>query len=1657
MSGSPQELSSSSSAPLPDDGGLDFHKKDDIDLNDAKPTSSTDADTSTKSTQEPSDDPISSTSSDADQIRGHVTSVEEDVELEISMSQQPCGEITENVDDLVNDLETLLGESTDSFNITFKSTTRSDESVKAEIKAAAEDKGPVESTETEALYTLEAASDINEVAELIESSLPPNIESSAEVAAEKNYAEDQVEVALKTDAEVASCSASTENCDPQKDENRSDNEENATPTVTGSGASVTSEEAVVKEEEAGASEAKLDEPEVDEGPPEQETAESSYCVEPVAEDIAEKVVTENIPDKSETGVDAEQSLALEQTDEQNVEGVAVEQTTADGGLDESQAEVEDKSSTDLGAGPHIECLESLEAARDGDLEQTENIVTPSDDAENATNVTESVDQVVGESEDVEVSDPKEPADPDDDEATRLVAEQTSSVATIEEDPSELVNAAVEDEDFVAEALPQDPGDSKHEENIEEISPNKERLDSTEKVEETTAEREDVEFCVSQQEITEEIPEEEAFADDAHQGVNEPDKLVQSVDDVASDKQISADAVIESSDAGPVDAVAEVSNVENVPLCVEEIAVETSDEGQNEIIVTPVDQDQDKAEIVETAGENVVENAAGSLESEVSLNQELIADPEANLETIMAVANLQNDPIVEIQAKTLSEREIQEMETLRLAVDSITDARDSYHDEIIMQNRIVGDRISNEHSLNEPLTIRIEESEKKVNTYSPKITIKPIRVPDEEVTTTSESELNKGSLRMTITKQSDTLCSILKPCDGQDDVAEADVNEAPIPKLIIKSKMQVVDRQHSPKIAGQGDASPLKITIKGLKGEGEAKPQSPRITIKPIPKPSESEASVPKVTIRPVKRQDEPGEDERSSPKITIKPVVRPNDTDFPRTASPKLTIKPLKKPDADASRGVKRHEEFDDDERSSPKVVKAEHSDQRTQDDPVIKPVVAEVESDEDAAKGRIVLKINKGNIPGQPKEAKKREFCGDDDKSEKLAKIKLKFSKEGGHPHIVQDENNKRLKRDHEYAAKDPENSVNKRHSDASYASKISELTAKQFHVEVPPTIVNVATVATPAPKKRGRPRKVPLQPREEFSPMPSASTSLVSVDSSEPSQSESETPPTGGRPKRSCRGQNVMATLGIKPRKPRGRGRGSKVNMGDRLPAKLDTPEHTPKARGRPRLVPKVEEAPVEVVVSAEPMIAIEDSKNEPVPFLGERNVKNESDTSIKREPDPGISEEETSALQRQKAEKRMKQLAQLRTKMAEKRLKAAEIKKKRVESAKLKRMSRLQAKENDDKARKQLFINRAFNPSFAMHAAKPPEEAEPEQLEVGVAANQSILVVDEETRMSADRDSRGATPAKNVAASETVAEESQSSMHSTGTTESGSGKTGGSSSKPGKPRLEVHQETDAASITVDQLAEYSWNGDGPFMLQEQVAQFLGIKSFKRKYPNIPRRPVDMQERDFIREAGMATEALCDMGLTAVSGQDILDIMYADFQDKYEEYCRCQREKQARELANKQKALSQQAKGHERRDIMEQAVQSAAQWNQQFNRDRRDHRKASMDLQSLAVHYPKERLKKLDKDKVGDFPVALVPGQFTDFYEEFTPTELNNLPLNTMCYDEVRGGSVEASEDSGSSSDSDSSTSSSTSSDYSSDEDCNLCATKAHVKKPIVTKASG
>ncbi|XP_049529874.1 supporter of activation of yellow protein isoform X2 [Anopheles darlingi] len=254
-------------------------------------------------------------------------------------------------------------------------------------------------------------------------------------------------------------------------------------------------------------------------------------------------------------------------------------------------------------------------------------------------------------------------------------------------------------------------------------------------------------------------------------------------------------------------------------------------------------------------------------------------------------------------------------------------------------------------------------------------------------------------------------------------------------------------------------------------------------------------------------------------------------------------------------------------------------------------------------------------------------------------------------------------------------------------------------------------------------------------------------------------------------------------------------------------------------------------------------------------------------------------------------------------------------------------------------------------------------------------------------------------------------------------GLGSNSNSSRRP-KGKMEV-LDVHRAQFTVDLLAEYEWpppiagqRSTDSFMIQEQIAEYLGVKSFKRKYPDLMRRPVEMEERNFILERGLASEKMCDLGLTAVYASEILDIMCTDYPEKYEEYTRYIREKHIRELSSRQRqqqeavaaaaaAAAAIAAPIDRAQLQkDKAIESAASWNSTFNKDRRDMRRACMDLQTYVVHVPRRCQNPLvntqdstqKMPQTTNYPVALVPGQFSEYYTTYTPEELACYPINTV-----------------------------------------------------------
>jgi len=75
-----------------------------------------------------------------------------------------------------------------------------------------------------------------------------------------------------------------------------------------------------------------------------------------------------------------------------------------------------------------------------------------------------------------------------------------------------------------------------------------------------------------------------------------------------------------------------------------------------------------------------------------------------------------------------------------------------------------------------------------------------------------------------------------------------------------------------------------------------------------------------------------------------------------------------------------------------------------------------------------------------------------------------------------------------------------------------------------------------------------------------------------------------------------------------------------------------------------------------------------------------------------------------------------------------------------------------------------------------------------------------------------------------------------------------------------------------------------------------------------------------------------------------------------------------------------------HKYADFVEKAVKSTAEWNKNLAQERKEQRRAFFDTQTFAFHYPtngRGKMRVLRKPPPGNYPLALIPGQFVDHYK--------------------------------------------------------------------------
>lgn len=70
----------------------------------------------------------------------------------------------------------------------------------------------------------------------------------------------------------------------------------------------------------------------------------------------------------------------------------------------------------------------------------------------------------------------------------------------------------------------------------------------------------------------------------------------------------------------------------------------------------------------------------------------------------------------------------------------------------------------------------------------------------------------------------------------------------------------------------------------------------------------------------------------------------------------------------------------------------------------------------------------------------------------------------------------------------------------------------------------------------------------------------------------------------------------------------------------------------------------------------------------------------------------------------------------------------------------------------------------------------------------------------------------------------------------------------------------------VTVENLIEYQWPQNDKnaehYMILDQVSEYLGVKSFRRRYPDLKRRQVEPGEKEYLQERNVISSTLCDIG---------------------------------------------------------------------------------------------------------------------------------------------------------------------------------------------------
>nr|CAH8850763.1 unnamed protein product [Trichobilharzia regenti] len=207
-------------------------------------------------------------------------------------------------------------------------------------------------------------------------------------------------------------------------------------------------------------------------------------------------------------------------------------------------------------------------------------------------------------------------------------------------------------------------------------------------------------------------------------------------------------------------------------------------------------------------------------------------------------------------------------------------------------------------------------------------------------------------------------------------------------------------------------------------------------------------------------------------------------------------------------------------------------------------------------------------------------------------------------------------------------------------------------------------------------------------------------------------------------------------------------------------------------------------------------------------------------------------------------------------------------------------------------------------------------------------------------------------------------------------------------------------ADNVHLEDIYEYDWadsDSESPggkhekesYIVQEILADYLKIKSFKRKYPDLTRRAMDAYERSWLQQEGIVPVGRADLGLTALKTDDVMKLLQQDYPEVHVALTDLFRRRKFKTTIENQKRQYEAARierGEARAEAARRrALDSAADYNHRLITERLNSRRCYWIYKQCKFIFHKE---------------TVIPGQFAEYYMNYTPEQLSYLPLSRVLY---------------------------------------------------------